>query len=96
MTPPADGVHSAQAIDGYERLRRHALERSRDETGAPGLVLLMRRGMRAYLEAPAESAVARSTARTTATMSTSDGLTGEIARVMVAMALGAAGREERT
>ena len=45
MGAPVDG---ADALDGYERLRRRAFGDAVDE---PGLVLFIRRGLRAWLEA---------------------------------------------
>ena len=92
---PLKTASNTKAIEGYEQLRRHALEHSRDEQGAPGLVVLMRLGMRAYMAALVESSAVVSVTPTTAMTDAKDGLMGELTRVMVAMALGAAEREIR-
>lgn len=95
MTPPAVAAGVA-AILGYEKLRGHVLAQT-DTAGAAGLGVLMRRGMRAWIEASSATApsplvanlgVERAPAR--------DGMRDELARLMVTMALGAAEQEART
>jgi hypothetical protein len=88
---------SAAALAQYEHLRRHVLGEGHDTQGAPGLALVMRGGMRACLVAAVESAdAARMATATCAEVPTEieTGLRGDIARVMVAMALKAAAQRE--
>jgi hypothetical protein len=66
-----------------------------DADGAPGLVVLMRGGMRACIEAPVVERAAAAPEHEVGDVKLYNGLRSEIARVVVAMALGAAQREAR-
>jgi len=86
---------SSAARTRYEQVRRHVLSAKGSEQGAPGLALLLRHGLRAYLEATAEAASTTTPPiRMERPMGIEDGLRSEIARVMAAMALGAAAPRE--
>jgi hypothetical protein len=90
-------VGAAPAIvSGYERLRRCALGVSVDGLAEPGLALLMRRGLRAWIEARGDAADA------TPAPPPSDGSTttplgphvrGELVRLVATMALDVAQQE---
>jgi len=90
----AIALSEAGAAAGYERLRRCALGEGADE---PGLVLLMRRGLRAWIETRDNPADARtaSTAPEAAGVSGA-GMRDELARVMATMLLGALRKEARS
>jgi hypothetical protein len=73
----------------YERLRQHVLGETRGADGAPGLALLMRRGVSAYIKSIEEPPTPTSTSATAVQGTQLEaGLRGELARVMVAMVLG--------
>jgi hypothetical protein len=83
------------AVARYERLRRHVLGEAIESNGAPGLALLMRRGMSACMAATDEATTASPAPTCDADVMLIDhGLRGEIARVMVAMAIGATAPQE--
>jgi hypothetical protein len=90
---------TSAVVSGYERLRSCALGVSADGLAEPGIALLMRRGLRAWLEARRELAEA------TPAAPSGDGSTsaplgpdvrGELARLVATMALNVAQQEVRT
>jgi len=90
------GVTGTGALAGYERLRSCALG---EAVGEPGLALLMRRGLRAWIEARGD-VTTNATAAPMATAPSGGGPPGadvrdELARLVVTMVLGAARREAR-
>ena len=85
------------SVARYERLRRHALGDAFDADGAPGLVLLMRRGVSACIglpDGPTTASSPRTGGGDLDPVALEDGLRGDIARVMVAMALGSTAHGE--
>lgn len=74
------------AVARYERLRGHLLGGERDVDGAAGLVSLMRRGIRACIDAPATTPIPRSPAGRRAPHG-GDAVRNELALVMAEMAL---------
>jgi hypothetical protein len=90
------GVTGIGALAGYERLRSCALG---EAVGEPGLALLMRRGLRAWIEARGD-VTTNVTAAPIATAASGgypagDDVRDELARLVVTMVLGAARREAR-
>lgn len=82
------------AVAGYERLRRCALGERVDE---PGLVLLMRRGLRAWIETRDNLPGARTAATSSeAAGAFGCGMRDELARLMATMLLGALREEARS
>jgi hypothetical protein len=87
--PIPAGEPGSASIARYERLRRHVLGDAIDADGAPGLALLMRRGLSACIGlADGPTPESPPPTRGVDQITIEDGLRGDIARVMVAMALG--------
>jgi hypothetical protein len=87
---------NATALARYEHLRRHVLDQEHDPQGVRGLALVMRGGMHACL-ALVEPADAVCTAVASHAETATEGdssLRDDVARVMVAMAIGAAFEQE--
>jgi hypothetical protein len=88
-------VGATGAVAGYERLRRSAFGERGDE---PGLGLLMRRGLRAWIEARVDAtANAPTSARgADAHASTRAGTGKELLQLIATMVIGAARMEARS
>lgn len=88
--PISAAEHGTATVARYERLRRHVLGDAIDADGSSGLALLMRRGLSACIGLVDEPTTGSTpTMRGIDPMMIEEGLRGDIARVMVAMALGA-------
>jgi hypothetical protein len=86
--PIPAGEPGSASVARYERLRRHVLGDAIDADGAPGLTLLMRRGVSACIGLPdGPTTGSPPPTRGVDRIVFEDGLRGDIARVMVAMAL---------
>ena len=90
----AVALSRSDAVAGYERLRRCALGERLDE---PGFVLLLRRGLRAWIEARDDQTDA-GTAQTApvAGGASGAGMRDELARLMATMVLGTIREEARS
>jgi hypothetical protein len=86
----------ATALAHYEHLRRHVLGQEHDHEGAPGLALVMRGGMHACLAMVEPTGTVRPAVAPHAEAATEidGGLRDDVARVIVAMAIGAALEKE--
>jgi hypothetical protein len=87
-------VDAAGAVAGYERLRSSV---SGERVEEPGLGLLMRRGLRAWLETRVVAAASTPTSATSADVHelAATGTRAELARLIAAMVIGAATTEAR-
>jgi hypothetical protein len=87
---------NAPALARYEHLRRHVLGQEHDPQGVPGLALVMRGGMHACLAMvePADAACTAVASHAETATGSNSGLRDDVARVMVAMAIGAALEQE--
>lgn len=87
----AIAISVSGAVAGYERLRRCAMGERVDE---PGLVLLMRRGLRAWIETRGSATGATNAPTAPGTAGAAGtGMRDELARLMATMLLGAARKE---
>jgi hypothetical protein len=92
----ARGVYGSDDLGGYERLRRSALGQSTDALGEPGLALLMRRGLRAWIEARGDDVTTNPTAPAPSTNCTlAADVRSELTHLVATMALGVARQEAR-
>ena len=90
------GAYGSDVLGGYERLRRCALGQATGALGEPGLALLMRRGLRAWIEARGDDATTNSTAVAPSTnCSLAADIRGELTHLVATMALGVARQEAR-
>lgn len=96
-TSSATSMAMQREADRYERLRRHAIgDDHRDGIVIAELATLMRRGMRAWLEAlrsDIEAASARCPSPRSACTTMPDGVGRELVSVTLAMAVGVVQRE---
>lgn len=82
------------SVARYEQLREHVLGHAHSRGGAPGLTLVMRRGVAACITMIEATPNTTSSEHEIEGLELDEGLRGEIARVMVAMALGATSYRE--
>jgi hypothetical protein len=83
-------------VAAYERLRRGALGQASDAEGEAGLALLLRRGVRRWLETRRDKAPQRPPGQAQTDSNLGNELRGELTRLVATMALGATGKEART
>jgi hypothetical protein len=83
-------------VAAYERLRRSVLGEASDAEGEGGLALLLRRGVRGWLETRHDRAPERPSAHVQTDSTLGNDLRGELTRLVATMALGATGKEART
>lgn len=88
-------VDPPTAVAHYERLRGYVLGEQHSAVVPQGLAMLVRDGMRAWIEASCASGPPNVAGHAGVVTSGVDGVRAEIARVMVAMVLGTAEREMR-
>ena len=83
-------------VAAYERLRRSVLSEASDADGASGLALLLRRGVRGWLEMLHDRAPESPSAHAQTDSALGNDLRGELTRLVATMALGATRKEART
>jgi len=85
----ADTISQRNAAAGYERLRQSAFGERVDE---PGLALLLRRGLRAWIESGVDATKKQSAARSACERPTTE-TSEELAQLIASMLLGTARSE---
>ena len=80
----------------YERLRRCVLSQTPDDEGTTGVALLLRRGLRAWLEGPLGPTRPAVTGQATMDTPLGNDWRGELTRLVATMALSAIRQEVHT